>query len=899
MSQHDDFSQHLSDDEVSNHDDASDNGDAPKQQQQQVVPQITTISNIKLPILKKDEYDIWAMEMEHYLKYIDNEVWKERKARNILLMAIPKEHIRRFHSMDDAKEIWEAIKTRFGGNANLKKMQKALEAYGAAVSNKDANHKFLRSLPPAWSHLAITMRTKPEIDTLFIDDLYNNLRVFEQEIKGASKTSSSAQHVSFVSQSKHNNNIIKSGFTGDYSAYTPSTSLTNLKEREVPAGFADEVIYSLFSKQLEDWDLLDEDLEQIDDLDIEEMDINWQIAMIAIRMKKFYKKTGRRVRINGKAPVGFDKKKLEAHLEKKQTRLRTNTKILEDLSLQSLETTSEVLHDAVASHQVTASPYLTTASARVDSKADLEDSSHDGVTPKKFMMQRYVEDPSIDIPFIFDIDGRTLELGRQDFCLITGFRFGKISLDPKEKDRSQFRERVFPETPNLNGQLLLDLVKNDVAFNNLDDDDDVRVCLLLALDYVFMGQEIKHVLLKPIVNLVDNLSEWDKFPWGEYMWREFHKRVYNVVAKHREYHLKMLGNNPRCVANYALYGFVFPLNIWGLETFSNSIYWWRKDENVIPREVAWSNGLKFEKSNYEMMLYSPNASFQKLTPTSIEMNEPWLKSILEFFIKVTTPNPVTRGSSSSRSVHTCVQKEVRHEVHVRTKFHSIVQEEVCTQSVDKEDVPEIVVLEKNVKEQQMQIADMQRHRVVLDKIFKEQQLQILDMQRTGMEALVLKLVVLTTSQRKGPTIDLAEESESTAIDGLISLQSHDIHSQPFLSPSKVTELINELFPFPNDLGFSQANSIFGYVDVDNMDKDGCITDVKTVARPFLRQRRLADGNEITLLPWNEDLTRSPNAPKRSVSVPEEIMSLFHDKKKMEMQWTFPWLDDGYRIQMDF
>ncbi|GKA28510.1 hypothetical protein Tco_0714755 [Tanacetum coccineum] len=104
-----------------------------------VIPQTTVISNIKLPILKK-EYDIWAMEMEHYLEYIDNDVWKviqngnskkristgkdgivrilspvtaaeiqavekERKAKNILLMAIPKEHMRRFHGMDDAKEI--------------------------------------------------------------------------------------------------------------------------------------------------------------------------------------------------------------------------------------------------------------------------------------------------------------------------------------------------------------------------------------------------------------------------------------------------------------------------------------------------------------------------------------------------------------------------------------------------------------------------------------------------------------------------------------------------------------------------------------------------------------------------------------------------------------------------
>ncbi|GJY41709.1 hypothetical protein Tco_0428979 [Tanacetum coccineum] len=65
-----------------------------------------------------------------------------------------------------------------------------------------------------------------------------------------------------------------------------STYSNNITEKEVLAGFADEVIYSLFTKQSEDWDLLHEDLEQIDDLDIEEMDINWQIAMIAIRMKK-------------------------------------------------------------------------------------------------------------------------------------------------------------------------------------------------------------------------------------------------------------------------------------------------------------------------------------------------------------------------------------------------------------------------------------------------------------------------------------------------------------------------------------------------------------------------------------------------------------------------------------
>ncbi|GKA61148.1 hypothetical protein Tco_0760555 [Tanacetum coccineum] len=94
-----------------------------------------------------------------------------------------------------------------------------------------------------------------------------NLRVFEQELTSTLKSSASAQNVALFHTDK------------------------------ISCGFADEVIYSLFAKQSKDLDLLHEDLEQIDDIDIEEMDINWQIAMIAIRMKKFYKMTGRRFRM--------------------------------------------------------------------------------------------------------------------------------------------------------------------------------------------------------------------------------------------------------------------------------------------------------------------------------------------------------------------------------------------------------------------------------------------------------------------------------------------------------------------------------------------------------------------------------------------------------------------------
>ncbi|GKF63087.1 hypothetical protein Tco_0183141 [Tanacetum coccineum] len=71
-----------------------------------------------------------------------------------------------------------------------------------------------------------------------------------------------------------------------------------------------------------------------------------------------------------------------AYLEKKQTRLRTNTKTLEDLCSQSLEMASLVLHDAVTTHLVMASQPFLTASACTDSHADLKDSTHEGVQIK-------------------------------------------------------------------------------------------------------------------------------------------------------------------------------------------------------------------------------------------------------------------------------------------------------------------------------------------------------------------------------------------------------------------------------------------------------------------------------------------------------------------------------------
>nr|GEY88972.1 putative ribonuclease H-like domain-containing protein [Tanacetum cinerariifolium] len=154
---------------------------------------------------------------------------RERKAKSIMLLAIPDEYQLRFHTIKDAKSLWAAIKSRFGGNVESKKMQKTvlkqkfenffvsdtkgidkaydrfqklislLEVHGTTVSNEDANQKFLRALPSSWNNIALIMMNKEGIDELDIDDLYNNLKVFESDIKGSSVSSSNSQNMAFLS----------------------------------------------------------------------------------------------------------------------------------------------------------------------------------------------------------------------------------------------------------------------------------------------------------------------------------------------------------------------------------------------------------------------------------------------------------------------------------------------------------------------------------------------------------------------------------------------------------------------------------------------------------------------------------------------------------------------------
>ncbi|GKB37113.1 hypothetical protein Tco_0882055 [Tanacetum coccineum] len=94
---------------------------------------------------------------------------------------------------------------------------------------EDVNQKLLRSLSPEWNTHAVVWRNKADLDTMSMDDLYNNLKVYEPEVKGMSSSSSSTQNMAFVSSSNNNTSNTNEAVNTAHGVSTASTQLVKDK----------------------------------------------------------------------------------------------------------------------------------------------------------------------------------------------------------------------------------------------------------------------------------------------------------------------------------------------------------------------------------------------------------------------------------------------------------------------------------------------------------------------------------------------------------------------------------------------------------------------------------------------------------------------------------------------
>nr|GEY12128.1 hypothetical protein [Tanacetum cinerariifolium] len=192
----------------------------------------------KLPVLNLNEFELWKMRIEQYFLMIDYALWEvilndnsppptrsvkgvetpyppttveeklarknKLKARGTLLMALSNKHQLKFNSYKTAKSLMEAIEKRFREGLDqiydrLQKLISQLEIHRETISREDLNMKLLRSLPSEWKTHTLIWRNKPDLETLSLDYLYNNLKIYKAEVMGSSSTTQNTQNVAFVS----------------------------------------------------------------------------------------------------------------------------------------------------------------------------------------------------------------------------------------------------------------------------------------------------------------------------------------------------------------------------------------------------------------------------------------------------------------------------------------------------------------------------------------------------------------------------------------------------------------------------------------------------------------------------------------------------------------------------
>nr|GEX47480.1 ribonuclease H-like domain-containing protein [Tanacetum cinerariifolium] len=260
------------------------------------------VATFKVPMLKPGEFEIWRMRIEQIQvkegvttmmpsTSVEDKAQRrlEVKARSTLMMSISNEHQLKFNSIKDAKQLLEAIKKRFG----FKILVSQLELFGEKFLYEDVNQKLLRSLSPKWNTHVVVWRNKIDLDTMSMDNLYYNLKVYEPEVKGMSRSNLNTQNMTFLSSTNSSTN-----------GAVNTTQAFNIANGVFTASIQ---VNDAFSTNIDN-------LKQIHPNDMEEMDLRWQMAMLTMRAKRFLKKTRRKLTVKGNETLGFDMSKLECYI---------------------------------------------------------------------------------------------------------------------------------------------------------------------------------------------------------------------------------------------------------------------------------------------------------------------------------------------------------------------------------------------------------------------------------------------------------------------------------------------------------------------------------------------------------------------------------------------------------
>nr|GEZ15048.1 hypothetical protein [Tanacetum cinerariifolium]GEZ24610.1 hypothetical protein [Tanacetum cinerariifolium] len=155
-----------------------------------------------------------------------------------------------------------------------------LEFMDVEVEQDDINQKFLNSLAPEWLMHTIVWRNRSDLDTMSLDDLYNHLKVYESKVQ--KKTEPNSQNMAFISSAKHS-----SGNEDGNIACVPTASTNVPTTSASVATISQDTACAYIASQSSGSQIKFEDINQIDEDDMEEMDIKWNMELLSMRANKF------------------------------------------------------------------------------------------------------------------------------------------------------------------------------------------------------------------------------------------------------------------------------------------------------------------------------------------------------------------------------------------------------------------------------------------------------------------------------------------------------------------------------------------------------------------------------------------------------------------------------------
>nr|GEY31368.1 retrovirus-related Pol polyprotein from transposon 17.6 [Tanacetum cinerariifolium] len=191
----------------------------------------------KVPMLKPGDFEIWRMRIKQYIQMMDYALWEVIENGATLLKI----------------QVMEGVTTVIPITLVADEAQRILEAL------------------------------KVDLDAISMNDLYNNFKVYEPEVKGMSSSNSNIQNMAFLSITNSSTNGVVNisqaiNTTNEVSAVSTQVNVVD--------NLSDVVICAFLASQPNSHQHAHEDLEQIHPDDMEKMDLRWQMAMLTMRAKR-------------------------------------------------------------------------------------------------------------------------------------------------------------------------------------------------------------------------------------------------------------------------------------------------------------------------------------------------------------------------------------------------------------------------------------------------------------------------------------------------------------------------------------------------------------------------------------------------------------------------------------